>query len=96
MLVDKLLLADLLLRLRSGNLLLLQHLNLIFIVAQLLTLNHLLLDDLCHLDRHPINAFRVALDVPLLLLVVPRGTEDACYVLTCLDSVLRILCLTDF
>ena len=54
--IDQLLLADLMLRLRCCNLLLLERtVNLVLVVAQLLPLDHLLFYDLRHLYWHSID-----------------------------------------
>ena len=54
--IDQLLLADLMLRLRCCNLLLLERtINLVLVVAELLSFDHLLFDDLCHLYWHSVD-----------------------------------------
>ena len=95
--IDQLLLADLMLRLRCCNLLLLERtINLVLVVAELLSFDHLLFNDLRHLYWHSVDTFRVALLVSLLLLLVPRRTQDTGNVLSSFGRVLSILCLTDF
>ena len=54
--IDQLLLADLMFRLRCCNLLLLERtINLVLVVAELLSFDHLLFDDLRHLYWHSID-----------------------------------------
>ena len=91
LLSNQLLLADLLFCLRGGNLLLLKHLELVVIVTELLPLDDLFLDYLCHLDRHSVDTFGISLDVPLLLLVISSWAEDVSDVLSGLNRVLLIL-----
>ena len=63
-------------RLRCRELLL-EELLLVIIDVVLCPLYHLLLDDLRHLKRHPIDALCLALEVPFLLGLVVSRAQNA-------------------
>ena len=54
-----------------------EELLLLIVDVVLCPLDHLLLDDLCYLKRHSIDALRLALDVPFLLSLVVSWAKNA-------------------